>query len=839
MKEFIVVDTEGSDAISEIAIIDRDGRLLYEAFEQNHPDHAGRLKKRSLAEMLQTFFRLAEKKQVIFHHANHDVQVLRRSCRQAGMPWKRGLQIDCTYELAHRYLPGFASYSLEYLSKKLNLKVNQKYFNPQQAHSARYDAEFTYQLYCKLMELKSSASLRDVLKDKPNPFSSSKVDNPFQDHPDLKQIYQDEFELLKATIDDIRDDRNHQSQGVVIIGEPGTGKTHLIMRLAKELLQVNRLLFIGQPNNADTVLYHIYTRILKSFVETVPGNGFTQLENLLAHSFVRILQATSQQNNNDETILSRIGNNPLALYSLAREGTDLKRKLWQHIERRTNEWWMSQYGLSGYSAQIIKGIIKFCSYTEPRRKELATRWLVANELEPEDAELIGLENWSADLSKEDFSLEAISVFSKLSLLDEPLIIVFDQLEGLGLESNRSLLERFGEAVKEIFTYVPNSLIILNLFPDRWQQFQTFFDGSVIDRISQHKIFLQQPTHEQIEEILRLKVRAIGIDLNRLFMPEELGQILSHRPIRSALNRAADYYRYKSRGIPLPASNQESSATDQAMQPAAQTTVEQRLDRLEQEFRKFHQAMQTIATALGSIYGTPTIPDSQVAISFLNGAGDCHDSDTDFLNPALAESLIVHPDATRQVLDYLKQQRQALIQDYDKLQIITDSDDIGKLMTIAEAFQSIQPFEMDCLRLGKKKLPEHRLFRIGSARSREIAIGFLQVEGSSFTSLLKNFNELVVTHKETNFLLYRDGRQPRIKGKVGLEEIEKLNNAPNGDYRLMEETDRIDFELLYRLIVDIQNRDLELDLLTALEVVTTELRENWLVQLFQPDSLLSQ
>ncbi len=67
-------------------------------------------------------------------------------------------------------------------------------------------------------------------------------------------------------------------------------------------------------------------------------------------------------------------------------------------------------------------------------------------------------------------MEAIAVFGELSTLDEPLIMVFDQLEGLGLAHNAAILESFGAAVKEILTHVPNSLVVLNLFPDRWEQF---------------------------------------------------------------------------------------------------------------------------------------------------------------------------------------------------------------------------------------------------------------------------------------------------------------------------------------------------------------------------------
>jgi hypothetical protein len=32
---------------------------------------------------------------------------------------------------------------------------------------------------------------------KPNPFSSSRVDTPFQQHADLKELYKEEYERLK------------------------------------------------------------------------------------------------------------------------------------------------------------------------------------------------------------------------------------------------------------------------------------------------------------------------------------------------------------------------------------------------------------------------------------------------------------------------------------------------------------------------------------------------------------------------------------------------------------------------------------------------------------------
>jgi hypothetical protein len=49
---------------------------------------------------------------------------------------------------------------------------------------------------------------RADLRQTPNPFSSSRVDTPFQDHVDLSEVYQNEFEFLKSILKDVKADRN-------------------------------------------------------------------------------------------------------------------------------------------------------------------------------------------------------------------------------------------------------------------------------------------------------------------------------------------------------------------------------------------------------------------------------------------------------------------------------------------------------------------------------------------------------------------------------------------------------------------------------------------------------
>lgn len=810
--DFVVVDTEGSPALREIAVLDHQGQLLYEAFTAEHPDNRDSQRRlKPLRAIVQDIARLARDKLVVCHHAQHDLDVLQSSFRQANVPW-RGFAVACTWALAKQHLPPCESYSLEHLSQCLHLKVKGRRFNPAQAHIAHYDAAFTYQLYLTILEHQQRNALQTPPSHTPNPFSSIRVDNPFQDHLDLPAVYQAEFALLKAALHDIKTDPNQQSKGAVVLGEAGAGKTHLIMRLAKELLRTNRLLFIRQPNNATAVLHHTYSRILESLAEPVVGSDRTQLELLLANSFVHILSSLEQVTGTQKgrEVLAAFQENSLQLYSRSgTEETQRHRANWQYIERHISTWWNQHYTAAGHATTILKGIIKFCSYSDPHKKDLVRRWLAASELEAAEAESIGLENWQEDMSREEFALEAITVFGRLSTLDEPLIIVFDQLESLGLSHNTPILESFGAAVKELLTHVPNSLVILNLFPERWEQFQGFFDGGVVDRVSEYIIPLPRPSTAKLEDLLRLKAQAVGLELQTLFTPAERASILSQPSIRAVLKQAGAYFRARVHNAPLPQS------TD-APTPAERVSLDARVQQLEQVMA---QIMSLIQPYLSSV-PPGEAPASPAAVATAAPSPRRPVGSPPALIPASGQ-----PSIATVVADYLSQKRLALIADYARPTIIQESNDIGKLAAIMEAFKLHQDLEFEPLRFGKSKLPEH--FRIKTVQQ-EFVVGFLHASGTTFTARLKNFNQLVALHPQTPFVLLRDQRERNPTGAVGLAEIQKLNHSPKGQFRVMDQDDRVSFELLYNCILDIQERDLEVDLAMALPLLLDALKDDWLI-----------
>ena len=126
-NDFIVIDTEGKTILTEISIIDSQGKLIYQAFNHDlqrdrpHPIH-----EKTLRQIMTDFYNLSKNKIVICHNVEHDRAVLQNSAIKAGMRWQSPFFL-CTLELAKKHIPNSLSYSLEYLSKSLQLKENSIY----------------------------------------------------------------------------------------------------------------------------------------------------------------------------------------------------------------------------------------------------------------------------------------------------------------------------------------------------------------------------------------------------------------------------------------------------------------------------------------------------------------------------------------------------------------------------------------------------------------------------------------------------------------------------------------------------------------------------------------
>jgi DNA polymerase III epsilon subunit-like protein len=142
--DFIIIDTEGKDELTEIAIVDSQGNIIYEAFVKDELNAEGpKVNAKSLKEIIEDFLNQARSKLIICHYAEHDIRVFKKSFQKVNIEWPNYFKFSCTFEDSKAQFKGLKSYSLAYLSQSLNLKLDGKLFNQDFAHSAQYDALFT------------------------------------------------------------------------------------------------------------------------------------------------------------------------------------------------------------------------------------------------------------------------------------------------------------------------------------------------------------------------------------------------------------------------------------------------------------------------------------------------------------------------------------------------------------------------------------------------------------------------------------------------------------------------------------------------------------------------
>lgn len=342
-----------------------------------------------------------------------------------------------------------------------------------------------------------------------------RVDNPWERAiPDLPEFNRKAYEQISRQLAVLQRDEQHKSRGVLILGEAGTGKTHLLMRVAQKLSTVHagkdslksHILFVRRPNNEEAVTQHIWDNIVISLNQSLnEDQGRSQLDTMLAHVFSAVLIPEFEQDiaegkdaDQKKRWKSKLEADPYTLFALLGEGEQRKKNL-NYIRRKTlNHLKTHQSEVDQLIANVL---ITYCLVGDKNRKRLLLEWLRGKEIDEERAKELGLpkSTWvysdetSGDAAvqqeREKYALKAIQTIGILSTYYRPLILAFDQLEGL---RDKELLTRnWGDTVREIFTMTPNLLILTCIFPNLWESwFSTTLDTSILERNAQMRVDLE-------------------------------------------------------------------------------------------------------------------------------------------------------------------------------------------------------------------------------------------------------------------------------------------------------------------------------------------------------------
>lgn len=268
----------------------------------------------------------------------------------------------------------------------------------------------------------------------------------------------------------------------MILGDPGTGKTHTLMRAARTLGHSNRILFVPKPTNRDTVAQHIWRNVVESLARTLPGGGERcQLDDLLAHVFRDVLVprleediAANKDAERKRRWVEKLRADPHNLFTMLGDG-EQRQKNFEAIRTRTLNAVRSAH--PEVDSTITRALITYCLTVPVPAKRQLLDWLRGIELDADDAKRLGLpplltpldqsaDDDSVGRSREDQSQRAIVTVATLSTHYQPLFLAFDELEGL--RDDKELTAAWGNVVRYLFTSAPNMLIVTCVFPSLWR-----------------------------------------------------------------------------------------------------------------------------------------------------------------------------------------------------------------------------------------------------------------------------------------------------------------------------------------------------------------------------------
>lgn len=280
-------------------------------------------------------------------------------------------------------------------------------------------------------------TLRRTLR---NPFLQSRVDTAWDARSiaaDVPAINDHAFQQVLRTIGDVRAMR--QSQGLLLHGEPGSGKTHLLNRVRRWVQQDERAWFvyilpITAPDRAyRDILQATAGDITRGAPDT---HGITQLAVAVARLFMSDVHAPIRE-------IAAWWRRVMDEYPA---GDALAHYLLQHLDV-----FIVPLHLDGSVVRVV------AQFLAGRNRAAARDWLLGRALPDETLATLGV---AFNLDEESTALAALSTLIRLGGEFSTVVFAFDQIEGLQIDpEDRTGLLAYAHAATQLMAMHENVAVI--------------------------------------------------------------------------------------------------------------------------------------------------------------------------------------------------------------------------------------------------------------------------------------------------------------------------------------------------------------------------------------------
>ncbi len=332
----------------------------------------------------------------------------------------------------------------------------------------------------------------------------------------------------------------------------GFGKTHLLERLRLRLADLAYVHVVEYDSDKDFRWGGLLWGLLEQFHHTPSGpseRGTTLLDEVARRTFarlnVRMIEDGRVPCANPAAAVEALRERYMDLLDLADTRQAVGRWFADHFERllsANSAILGSEAGLSLESATAWLRML--CAYTQgvidgPAMRFESLRWAM-HQGTGTAISAGGMSVVQAPTVNDAFLKEKLMEFGRLAGLGRPLVLVFDHLDMIHGQADKTL--RMAGAMAEMRRMLPHSLLILSANQDLWgNTFQRFLPSALEDRLSGGQIQLGGLGRADAESLLRHRLHYARVEtvegesfLARLNLPElfarEAGRQLSPRSL---------------------------------------------------------------------------------------------------------------------------------------------------------------------------------------------------------------------------------------------------------------------------------------------------------------------
>jgi len=333
-----------------------------------------------------------------------------------------------------------------------------------------------------------------LLKLLPNPLLGSFVGDPWtvrDADPDVSEIHRPVFRTCLTAVEEARN--ASCSSGIVIHGQAGSGKTHLIGRLRRKLIddsrtpQLERLshafAYIKLNTNAGSLTRHVRRSVAVDLLRS-QRHGWNQFERMVISRLMEVAEGEGDMAGFWEYFLEERAEHEL-------DG------MLQQLQASEN--------LSPAFVRVLGWLI--------RKRHLldVAGWLRGDPLS--EAALVRLD-LGAGNDNDDPELQSLGMlldFMRLAGAKVPLVLCFDQIEALQTSPNDvESFERFGHLMTALANADPNLVLISCLQSSRYDLLKQAIPGYAIDRIQSRAAMSLNPLLlEQARALLALRLAPLA------------------------------------------------------------------------------------------------------------------------------------------------------------------------------------------------------------------------------------------------------------------------------------------------------------------------------------------